>query len=113
MSRTPDMAVAEISRGIEELDPEWFERARAHVDRLTKPLGSLGRLEEIAARMVAIREEKFSSPLKKAVYVFATDHGITAEGVSAYPKEVTHQMVMNFLSNGAAINVLAKLHGAD
>jgi nicotinate-nucleotide--dimethylbenzimidazole phosphoribosyltransferase len=113
MNRTPDMSVAEISQGIAELDPKWFEHARAHLNNLTKPLGSLGRLEEIAARMVAIREEKLSRPLNKAVYVFAADHGITAEGVSAYPKEVTHQMVMNFLSNGAAINVLAKLHGAD
>jgi nicotinate-nucleotide--dimethylbenzimidazole phosphoribosyltransferase len=113
MSHTLESAVAEISQGIAELDPKWVERARAHLKSLTKPLGSLGRLEEIAARMVAIREDKFSSPLNKAVYVFAADHGITAEGVSAYPKEVTHQMVLNFLSNGAAINVLAKLHGVD
>ena len=113
MSHTLESAVAEISQGISELDPKWVERARAHLNSLTKPLGSLGRLEEIAARMVAIREDKVSSPLNKAVYVFAADHGITAEGVSAYPKEVTHQMVLNFLSNGAAINVLAKLHGVD
>jgi len=107
------MTVAEISQGITDLDPKWFEHARTHLDNLTKPLGSLGRLEEIAARMIAIREGKFSRPLNKAVFVFAADHGITAEGVSAYPKEVTNQMVMNFLSNGAAINVLAKLHDAD
>lgn len=113
MIRTPDLAVAEVAQAIPELDPKWFERARTHLDNLTKPLGSLGRLEEIAARMVAIREHKLSDPLDKAVYVFAADHGITAEGVSAYPREVTHQMVLNFLSNGAAINVLARLHGAD
>jgi nicotinate-nucleotide--dimethylbenzimidazole phosphoribosyltransferase len=106
-------SVAEISRGIQGLDPLWSQRARARLDRLTKPRGSLGELEAIAERMVAIREAESFRELKKMVYVFAADHGITAEGVSAYPKEVTRQMVMNFLSNGAAINVLARLHGAE
>jgi nicotinate-nucleotide--dimethylbenzimidazole phosphoribosyltransferase len=77
---------------------------------LTKPLGSLGMLEDIAAQMVSIRQKDFDAPIRKAVYVFAADHGITAEGVSAYPSEVTRQMVLNFLAQGAAINVLAKLH---
>jgi nicotinate-nucleotide--dimethylbenzimidazole phosphoribosyltransferase len=113
MTRSPDVAVSEISQEITGLDPEWFKRARAHLDALTKPLGSLGRLEEIAARMVAIREREVVGRLNKAVYVFAADHGITEEGVSAYPKEVTQQMVLNFLSNGAAINVLARLHSCQ
>jgi nicotinate-nucleotide--dimethylbenzimidazole phosphoribosyltransferase len=113
MTHRPEFTIAEISQGIAGLDPAWFKRARAHLDSLTKPLGSLGRLEEIAARMVAIREQEVAGPLNKAAYVFAADHGITAEGVSAYPGEVTHQMVLNFLSNGAAINVLARLHGAE
>jgi nicotinate-nucleotide--dimethylbenzimidazole phosphoribosyltransferase len=108
-----DLAITGISSQIRRLDPEWFKRAHAHLDNLTKPLGSLGRLEQIAARMAAIREQESIGPLNKAVYVFAADHGITAEGVSAYPSEVTHQMVLNFLSNGAAINVLARLHGAE
>lgn len=86
--------------------------ARARLDTLTKPLGSLGRLEDVAAQWVAIREEAHAEPIRKAAYVFAADHGVTAEGVSAYPREVTHQMVRNFLAEGAAINVLAKLHGA-
>jgi nicotinate-nucleotide--dimethylbenzimidazole phosphoribosyltransferase len=86
--------------------------ARAHLDTLTKPLGSLGRLEDLAAQWVGIRQHRFSEPIRKAAYVFAADHGITAEGVSAYPREVTHQMVLNFLAAGAAINVLARLHGA-
>jgi len=86
--------------------------ARARLDTLTKPLGSLGRLEDIAAQWVSIRRDKFTDPILKAVYVFAADHGVTAEGVSAYPREVTHQMVLNFLAEGAAINVLAKLHDA-
>jgi nicotinate-nucleotide--dimethylbenzimidazole phosphoribosyltransferase len=113
MIQRPDLAVAEVIQGITGVDPEWLQQARTHLNNLTKPSGSLGRLEEIAARMVAIREQETICPLNKAVYVFAADHGITAEGVSAYPSEVTHQMVLNFLSNGAAINVLARLHGVE
>ena len=105
--------LAKITSGIESPSEQWLARARAHLDVLTKPLGSLGILEDIAAKMVSIRREEFPRPLQKAVYVFAADHGITAEGVSAYPREVTHQMVLNFLSQGAAINVLAKLHRAE
>jgi nicotinate-nucleotide--dimethylbenzimidazole phosphoribosyltransferase len=70
-------------------------------------------LEDIAAQMVSIRKEDSAGPLRKAVYVFAADHGITAEGVSAYPSEVTRQMVLNFLAQGAAINVLAKRHHVE
>ena len=113
MSTASQSVVAEIISGIVPPSDLWLARARAHLDVLTKPLGSLGRLEDLAAQMVAIRQERSSEPLRKAVYVFAADHGITAEGVSAYPREVTRQMVLNFLAQGAAINVLAKLHGAD
>jgi nicotinate-nucleotide--dimethylbenzimidazole phosphoribosyltransferase len=67
-------------------------------------------LEDFAAQIVAIREEGFAEKISKAVYIFAADHGVTAEGVSAYPREVTYQMVMNFLRAGAAVNVLATLH---
>jgi nicotinate-nucleotide--dimethylbenzimidazole phosphoribosyltransferase len=70
-------------------------------------------LEDIAAQMVSIRQGDFVQPLRKAVYIFAADHGVTAEGVSAYPSEVTRQMVLNFLAQGAAINVLAKLHHVE
>src|SRR4051812_28613957 len=96
--------------GIVPPDPGWLKEARSHLDNLTKPLGSLGRLEDIAARLVAIRGGEIDVPLKKAAYVLAGDHGVVAEGVSAYPKEVTRQMVLNFLQQGAAINVLASLH---
>ena len=92
------------------LSTTHYAQARAHLDTLTKPIGSLGRLEELAAQIVAIREGVPPLPLSKAIYVFAADHGITAEGVSAYPRAVTHQMVLNFLAGGAAINVLARLH---
>ena len=90
----------------------WRQRARQHLDTLTKPLGSLGRLEDLAAQIVAIRQEAFAEPLRKGVFIFAADHGVTAAGVSAYPREVTHQMVLNFLAQGAAVNVLARLHNA-
>jgi nicotinate-nucleotide--dimethylbenzimidazole phosphoribosyltransferase len=92
---------------------DYVAQARTHLDSLTKPLGSLGRLEDLAAQWVAIRRGAPIGLLKKAVYVFAADHGITAEGVSAYPSEVTRQMVLNFLSGGAAINVLARLNQVD
>jgi nicotinate-nucleotide--dimethylbenzimidazole phosphoribosyltransferase len=87
--------------------------ARAHLDSLTKPLGSLGRLEDLAAQWFAICEGRFPAILSKSVYVFAADHGITAEGVSAYPSQVTQQMVLNFLAGGAAINVLARLNQVE
>lgn len=87
------------------------DACRAHLDRLTKPQGSLGRLEELAVRLAAIRGFPPSVERPHAL-VFAADHGVTEEGVSAYPRAVTAQMVMNFLRGGAAINVLARLHGA-
>src|ERR1700730_17978493 len=105
--------VSQIVSAIESPSELWLTRARAHLDVLTKPPGSLGILEDIAAQMVSIRQGDFAEPLRKAVYIFAADHGITAEGVSAYPSEVTRQMVLNFLAQGAAINVLAKLHRVE
>ncbi|NYF80044.1 nicotinate-nucleotide--dimethylbenzimidazole phosphoribosyltransferase [Granulicella arctica] len=105
--------VAYIPCTIEPPSEVWRQRARAHLDTLTKPLGSLGRLEDIAAQIVSIRRERFTEKVNKGAYVFAADHGITAEGVSAYPREVTHQMVLNFLAQGAAINVLARLHDVE
>jgi nicotinate-nucleotide--dimethylbenzimidazole phosphoribosyltransferase len=91
----------------------YLTEARAHLDSLTKPLGSLGRLEDLAAQWFAICEGHFPATLSKSVYVFAADHGITAEGVSAYPSQVTQQMVLNFLAGGAAINVLARLNRVE
>jgi nicotinate-nucleotide--dimethylbenzimidazole phosphoribosyltransferase len=104
--------VEELVQGIEPPSEKWRERARQRLETLTKPLGSLGRLEDIAAQVVAIRGERLSYFITKAAYVFAADHGVTEEGVSAYPREVTRQMVLNFLAEGAAINVLARKHGA-
>ena len=90
---------------------EGFAAARRHLDRLTKPPGSLGRLEEIAARLAVLRggAPRVERPV---IFVFAADHGVVAEGVSAYPQIVTAQMVENFLRGGAAVNVLARQAGA-
>jgi nicotinate-nucleotide--dimethylbenzimidazole phosphoribosyltransferase len=96
---------------IPSLSPEWRARATARLNSLTKPLGSLGRLEELAARLVEIREEERPRCAKKVIFTMAADHGVTDEGVSAYPRAVTRQMVLNFLTGGAAINVLAR-HGS-
>ena len=98
---------------IQAPDPVWRQRARERLDDLTKPLGSLGRLEELAAQMASIQQTTRPRIEGKSVYVFAADHGIVAEGVSAYPKEVTRQMVQNFLEGGAAINVIARKANAQ
>src|SRR5438034_8992019 len=87
---------------VPSLAPEWRMRAGSQLNSLTKPLGSLGRLEEIATRLVAIREEERTQCSNKGIFTLAADHGVTKEGVRTYPKEVTRQMVLNFLSGGAA-----------
>jgi nicotinate-nucleotide--dimethylbenzimidazole phosphoribosyltransferase len=86
--------------------------ARERQNNLTKPPGSLGRLEELSIQLAGILGQERPSITRKAVIVMAGDHGVVAEGVSAFPAEVTPQMVMNFLYGGAAINVLAKVAGA-
>jgi len=105
--------VRETIASIPTLNPAWHERAVLRLNSLTKPLGSLGRLEEMAARLVAIREEEFPDCTNKVIFTLAADHGVTEEGVSAYPKAVTRQMVLNFLSRGAAINVLCRQFGIE
>ncbi len=97
---------------IKPVDERWFSIAKRRLDNLTKPPGSLGRLEEFAARIVAIEENASPVPGKKVIFTFAGDHGVVDEGVSAYPREVTVQMVHNFLAGGAGINVLARHVGA-
>jgi len=88
-------------------------RAQAHLDRLTKPPGSLGRLEEIARRIVLITGQESPSIGRSVIFTLAADHGVVEEGVSAYPQIVTAQMLENFLRGGAAINVLARCAGID
>ncbi|MBT9139414.1 MAG: Nicotinate-nucleotide--dimethylbenzimidazole phosphoribosyltransferase [Syntrophomonadaceae bacterium] len=100
-------------KNIKAVNGEWFDIAQKHLDNLTKPIGSLGRLEEFVRIIVAITENKNPILDKKVIFTFAGDHGVTEEGVSAFPKEVTQQMVFNFLRGGAGINVLARHAGAD
>ncbi|MRR54316.1 MAG: nicotinate-nucleotide--dimethylbenzimidazole phosphoribosyltransferase [Deltaproteobacteria bacterium] len=98
---------------IQSLDPELLQKAQAKLDNKTKPLGSLGRLEEFARRFAAISGSLDPDTAKKVIFTFAADHGVVEEGISAFPKEVTPQMVFNFLRGGAGINVLARHGGAD
>jgi nicotinate-nucleotide--dimethylbenzimidazole phosphoribosyltransferase len=98
---------------IQPIDPDLLKQAQARLDNKTKPLGSLGRLEEFARRFVAITGTLDPDTEKKVIFTFAADHGVVEEGVSAYPKEVTPQMVFNFLRGGAGINVLARHGGVD
>jgi nicotinate-nucleotide--dimethylbenzimidazole phosphoribosyltransferase len=98
---------------VPSLVPEWRVLAMSRLNTLTKPLGSLGRLEEIASRLAEIREEERPQCSNKVIFTLAADHGVTEEGVSAYPKAVTRQMVLNFLSGRAAINVLARHCGIE
>ena len=94
------------------LDTAAMVLARARQQQLTKPVGSLGRLEDIAIQMAGISKQPLPSVKQKAVIIMAGDHGVTREGVSAYPSAVTPQMVYNFLRGGAAINALAHQIGA-
>ncbi len=112
-NRCAEAAVHDVIAAVPLLRQEWYERASGRLNSLTKPSGSLGRLEEIAARIVAIREDLRPDCSKKVIFTLAADHGVTEEGVSAYPKAVTRQMVLNFLSGGAAINVLCRHFGID
>ncbi|WP_198159934.1 nicotinate-nucleotide--dimethylbenzimidazole phosphoribosyltransferase [Brevibacillus parabrevis] len=97
---------------IEPRNREASEQTRQHVDQLTKPLGSLGRLEELAVELAGMTGETFPVVTPPGVLVFAADHGVAAEGVSAYPQEVTAQMVLNLVNGGAGINVFARQIGA-
>jgi nicotinate-nucleotide--dimethylbenzimidazole phosphoribosyltransferase len=100
-------------KSIEPVDTSLIEVARQRLDSLTKPPGSLGRLEEFAERIVAITRSAKPVITRKTIFTFAGDHGVADEGVSAFPREVTPQMVFNFLKGGAGINVLARHAGAD
>ncbi len=98
---------------IEPASKDVLIQAQARLDNLTKPLGSLGKLEMLAARTCAIRRTIAAKVEKKIILTFAGDHGVVAEGISAFPQEVTPQMVLNFLSGGAGVNVLARHVGAE
>ncbi len=105
------MVIQDVCRGIQPLNQDVRAKAKTWLDRLTKPLGSLGRLEELAASYVTMTGELKPNVPRGMVFTFAADHGVALEGVSAYPREVTFQMVLNFLRGGAGVNVLARHAG--
>ena len=107
------MHLQKIISHIQPVNQKLYEAAQKRLDNLTKPPGSLGRLEEFAKRLVAITGNIMPALDRKVIFTFAGDHGVTSEGVSAYPSEVTRQMVLNFLNGGAGINVLACHAGAE
>lgn len=102
------MELAQLTAQIPPLDDAAMDAARQRQDDLTKPRGSLGKLEELSIHIAGMTGKKFPEINQKVILTMAGDHGVVDEGVSAYPADVTYQMVMNFLGGGAAINVFAK-----
>jgi len=110
------MTIEETIEKIQPLNQTTMQTARERQDQLTKPRGSLGRLEELSIQLAGIYCQPIPIIKDKVIVTMAGDHGVVAEGVSAFPQEVTSQMVLNFLRGGAAINVLARhvgAHGLD
>ena len=108
-NETIDQTLARIQPVNRELAPT----IDAHLNNLTKPLKSLGRLEELALQYCLATNTTKPQLGKKRIYCFAADHGVADEGVSAFPKAVTPQMVLNMLAGGAAVNVLTRHAGAE
>ncbi|WP_239613592.1 nicotinate-nucleotide--dimethylbenzimidazole phosphoribosyltransferase [Cohnella mopanensis] len=113
MSANIPQKIQHMIQSIKPLDQEAMEDAQRRLDSLTKPPGSLGKLEAVAKQAAGITGEGLPDLSRKAVIVMAGDHGVCEEGISAFPAEVTPQMVLNFLGGGAAVNVLARHAGAD
>jgi nicotinate-nucleotide--dimethylbenzimidazole phosphoribosyltransferase len=103
----------EIIKAVRPVEGGLEAEARVRLDSLTKPPGSLGMLEDMAAAVYCVQESYPLAADPARVYVAAADHGVVEEGVSLFPSEVTRQMVANFLSGGAAINVLSRTVGAQ
>jgi nicotinate-nucleotide--dimethylbenzimidazole phosphoribosyltransferase len=111
--RSPEATLAATIQAIRPADETALTAARDRQDRLTKPRGALGVLEEVSIRLAGLAGTcPPPDPSPAAVAVFAADHGVHAQGVSPWPQEVTAQMVANFLTGGAAVNVLARQAGA-
>jgi len=106
-----DLAIERVA-ALGGLDERAMVATSARLDALTKPPGSLGRLESLATQLAGITGDPGASFERRAIVVAAADHGVVRQGVSAYPADVTPQMVANFLAGGAAINVLATRVGA-
>ena len=107
------MTLDEVIGRISPADQKAKRAARLRQDRLTKPPGSLGRLEALSIQLAWIFETERPEPRGKAIIVAAADHGVVDQGVTSYPQEVTAQMVLNFLAGGAAISVLARNAGVE
>lgn len=97
---------------IERVDLKLRDKTQAHLNNLTKPIGSLGKLEDLAKQLVDITQQIIPPTKRKVIFTFAGDHGVVAQGVSPCPQEVTPQMVTNMLAGGAAVNVFARHVGA-
>ncbi len=108
-----DSVYQSVISGIRPVESKLAAAAQRKIDNKTKPLGSLGRLEALGVQMSLIQQDLAPELNRKSMLVFAADHGIASEGVSAYPPEVTAQMVANFLGGGAAINVLCRHNNID
>ena len=103
--------LAQTIAAIRPLENEAAWAADARLNSLTKPIGSLGHLEHLVRRYAAIRNDESARPGRGAMAVFVADHGVAVEGVSAYPQEVTAEMLRNIAGGGAAISVLARRFG--
>lgn len=100
--------IEEIVQQIQPIDQEWVEKARRRTAQLAIPLRALGRLHDISERLCGISGTLSPEVSRRAILVMAGDHGVAAEGVSAFPQEVTGEMVKNFIRGGAGINALAR-----
>lgn len=109
----PACLIGEANKMVAPVGDSLLIEAQRRLDNLTKPQGSLGRLEEFARSLVAMTDNLMPTLDKKIIFTFAGDHGVASDGVSAFPKEVTPQMVLNFIRGGAGINVLARHAGAE
>ena len=107
------ISLEKIIKEIEPVDLHWAKKASDYLDDLAIPKGSLGDLCKIAKQISSIQRTLKPKVDKKIVVTMAGDHGVADEGVSAFPKEVTHQMVTNFIKKGAAINILSEVVGAE
>ena len=106
------MSITWLKNPVKQIQQSDLDSALSHQNQLTKPAGSLGKLEDIAIRLSAMQQTNKPSVDKVHISVFAADHGIAEENVSAFPQVVTTEMIKNFARGGAAISVLAKQHNA-
>ena len=107
------MTIDDVIARIGPADAEAKRAAQLRQDQLTKPPGSLGRLEDLSIQLAGVFRTERPNPRGKTIIVAAGDHGVVAQGVTGYPQEVTAQMVLNFLGGGAAISVMARKTGID